>query len=296
MRRRIFYHGANKKYRYFEGWYLKHESSQCYLSVIPGIYMDRIGRKGAFIQLITQDDSYFIQYPYSEFHASKDFFAIKVGKNYFTKYGMVLNIDSDGVKAKGAVAYHEFHTVRPNLMGPFSFIPAFPCKHDVISLKHSLVGSIQVNGSEYDFTDGLGYIETDWGRSFPDGYAWTQCHINKRNNCSIFLAIAEMSIMNKDLYGCLGFFSYRSRRYKIATYLGAKVLMVRPDKWMVRQGKFRILVEPKREAISNLKAPEEGMMGRNVKENVCSPIRYRVWFDNHLILDQICKNGSYEYL
>ena len=56
-------------------------------------------------------------------------------------------------------------------MGPFRFIAGMECSHGVISMMHSLEGTIEINGEIVDFSGGTGYIETDRGRSFPSAYS-----------------------------------------------------------------------------------------------------------------------------
>ena len=60
-------------------------------------------------------------------------------------------------------------------MGPFRLISDMECAHGVISMAHRLEGILNVNGECFDFSDGMGYIETDRGHSFPNAYLWTQC-------------------------------------------------------------------------------------------------------------------------
>ena len=57
---------------------------------------------------------------------------------------------------------------RPGVMGPFSFVPFMECYHGVVNIDHKISGSLMINNEEIDFTDGYGYIEKDWGKSFPN--------------------------------------------------------------------------------------------------------------------------------
>ena len=59
-------------------------------------------------------------------------------------------------------------------MGPFSFVPFMECYHGIISMDHSIIGELSIKGKKVDFTSGRGYIEKDWGHSFPIGYVWMQ--------------------------------------------------------------------------------------------------------------------------
>ena len=51
-------------------------------------------------------------------------------------------------------------------MGPFSFVPLMECYHGILSMNHSLKGTLSFQGENLLFTGGKGYIEKDWGHSF----------------------------------------------------------------------------------------------------------------------------------
>lgn len=61
-------------------------------------------------------------------------------------------------------------------MGWFSFVPAMQCNHGVVSMLSSVgPGSVlEVDGRRIDFSGGTGYIEKDWGWSFPSTWVWHQ--------------------------------------------------------------------------------------------------------------------------
>ena len=64
---------------------------------------------------------------------------------------------------------------RSDIMGSFRFFAGMQCAHGVVSMEHSLSGTLELNGRQLEFSDRTGYIETDRGRSFPSEYLWTQC-------------------------------------------------------------------------------------------------------------------------
>lgn len=51
----------NKNSNYFEGWYFKNTNYEDGISFIPGINIEK-NEKKAFIQVITNDSSYFVNY------------------------------------------------------------------------------------------------------------------------------------------------------------------------------------------------------------------------------------------
>lgn len=76
----------NKEKNYFEGWYLKNTNKEKGISFIPGINIDEDGKK-AFIQVITNKNSYYIDYDISDFEFGIDpFYIQRGGKSYFFRY------------------------------------------------------------------------------------------------------------------------------------------------------------------------------------------------------------------
>ncbi len=54
----------------------------------------------------------------------------------------------------------------PGIMGPFSFMPFMECYRGILSMDHSIKGSLTIDGEEIDFHNGRGYMEKDWGARF----------------------------------------------------------------------------------------------------------------------------------
>lgn len=69
---------------YFEGWYFKNTSNKNGISFIPGININEHESK-AFIQVITTNSSYFVNYNIDDFEFNPSPFYIKIGNNFFLK-------------------------------------------------------------------------------------------------------------------------------------------------------------------------------------------------------------------
>jgi len=147
--------------KYFEGWYFKHQKEQETLSIIVGRADD-----GAFIQVITQEDSYRVRYPISAYHKEE---ILRLDDSWFGKNHIHLSVHRKELELTGDLHYDNLTPICGNIMGPFRFLP-MQCRHEVISMNHTLRGSIILNGRELDFTGGKGYIEGDAGCSFPKSY------------------------------------------------------------------------------------------------------------------------------
>lgn len=299
----VYFHGANKKNTYFEGWYLKHQKKDSVLSVIPGIHVSRNGRRSAFIQIITGEQSFYIPYPADSFRASKKQFKIKIGDSVFTNRGIYLNIKSKQLTLTGVIRYTPFTPPKTPVMGPFRFFPFMECSHAVISMRHCLHGKVLLNGTSIDFTGGSGYIEMDWGHSFPKQYTWTQCnefpkiyeHSNSlKHQCSIFASAADIPFLGFHFPGCICVIQYRGKEYLLATYLGAKIIHQSKNYLWIQQGKMSLRIDIFENSPQHLKAPIHGCMTRTIHENAACHARYRFYKNNKLLFNKKSSSASFE--
>ena len=180
-------------------------------------------------------------------------------------------------------------------MGPFRFFAGMQCSHGVISIGHSLQGTLILNGQQLDFSDGTGYIETDRGRSFPTTYLWTQCVWDGPERSSLMLAAATIPLPVGGFTGCICSVFYRGREYRLATYLGAKIEERSPSGAIIRQGKYRLEAELLKERKHALRAPVEGRMERTIHENLCTEVHYRFWHGKDLLFQHTDPYASFEY-
>lgn len=194
--------------RYFEGWYFKNTSNNNGISFIPGINIEGKNiektnlqgeSKKAFIQVITNNESYFVNYNIEDFKFNFDPFYIKIKNNIFSKEGLKIDISDNeqNLKINGEIKYTNsknisVSAINPNIMGPFSYIPFMECNHAILSMQNTVTGSININNNKIDFNKGIGYIEKDWGCSFPKSYIWCQGNNFKNSKASFMLSIADI--------------------------------------------------------------------------------------------------------
>jgi hypothetical protein len=112
-------------------------------------------------------------------------------------------------------------------MGWYGWLPALmECNHGVLSLDHTIRGSLEIYGQTIDFTGGRGYIEKDWGQSFPTGYVWMQCNHFDAPGISLTASIATIpgvGPVRRPFVGYIVGFLYDGLLYRFTTYNGAKV-------------------------------------------------------------------------
>lgn len=292
----IIFQGNLNKNRYFEGWYFKHVSKdrEHVYSIIPGVALTK-NDKHAFIQIINgiSGKTWNIKYRLSDFRFSKKEFHVSVGKSNFSNSGINLDIETKELKIKGEIHFSEIvkypsSVLSPGIMGWYSFVPFMECKHGIGSVWHNLKGSLSINNSGISFTDGTGYIEKDWGTSFPESWIWLHCNTFTQPDTSFTFSVAKIPWLGSYFIGHICFLYHKEKFYLFATYNGSKITKLTfqaPVLEIEITNKTHLL---KIKAVQNrsgiLKAPVTGEMNRMIKESVDSTIEIELFGnDGHLV-------------
>jgi hypothetical protein len=228
-----FFQGSGKRRHYFEGWYFKHSGGpdRGAWSFIPGVAFGD-SRKSAysFVQAIEGETgrSWWFQYPLESFSASASSLDIRVGGNSFSAGGIELDLNDGTSTIRGHFSYGPFAKLSfpfwsPGVMGPYSFVPGMECNHGLVSLDHSVDGSIEVDGREIVIDDGRGYIEKDWGRSMPESWVWMQSNDFPARGDSLMLSVAKIPWAGSAFRGFLCVLSLGKEKQLFASYNGSKI-------------------------------------------------------------------------
>lgn len=301
MFRRLYnpeiFQGNLRKKQYFEGWYFKQVSrDQTYtFSFIPGVSLVE-NDPHAFIQIMNgyEATSDYIRYPVNEFSWDSRRLFLKVGSSTFTASGIILNIESENINLTGKIDFSNMirypkSIFSPGIMGWYSFVPFMECNHGIISVNHDLYGKISINKNEVDFTGGKGYIEKDWGTSFPEAWIWIQSNNFKEHETSFSFSLAKIPWMGRFFIGFIAFLYLNRKFYLFSTYNKSVFSDITHSKEMIEitvRNKWNILkIKVIKNSFGDLRAPVSGEMSRRIKESVDSEV--------HL---QLCdKHGNQEY-
>lgn len=285
------FQGNKKTKNYFEGWYFKMVASadSSILSIIPGISLSKDGEQHAFIQIIdgkTAKTDYYT-FPIEEFSFSREEFAISIGQNYFSKEKIILNIHTDTSSISGEINMMnqvEFPThgiLNSGIMGWYRFVPYMECYHGVVSLTHQLEGQILKDGVTYNFDQGIGYIEKDWGSSMPAAWIWMQSNNFSKGNTSFMLSVANIPWLGKSFTGFLGFFLHNDTLLRFATYTHAKIRIEKSEsdtvKISIKDKKNTYTIRAIRKNTGLLKAPVKGSMDRRIPESIDARIELSIY-------------------
>lgn len=278
-----FYHGETKQHSFFEGWYLKHQIGQQAYAFIPGISIEADGSRHPFIQIIHDESSHMLHYAASEFFAREDRFYVRIGNNVFEEAGIFLDIqdEKENLFISGQLTYGPFSPIQrskfsPSIMGPFSYLSFMECYHGILSMGHSLQGSLTWNGEVIDFSVGTGYLEKDWGTSFPKAYIWIQSNKFQDEDVQFFFSLADIPFGGFEFVGLICVLVIDGKEYRIATYHGGKVTAITRE-----NGQLKIVLKQKSTVLKisvdthtghALMAPSQGEMNRIIRENANTTI------------------------
>ncbi len=288
--RRIFvpelFQGAYKNRDYFEGWYYKliSQDQQHIYAVIPGIALGQSSADAhAFVQVINGQDGsvIYFKYPLTSFHYDKRKFSISIAENHFTRDFISLRLADAGRSIDGQLCFSEIipfpRTIfSPGIMGPYSFVPFMECYHGIINISHKIGGQLHIDGKGVDFNGGEGYLEKDYGRSFPAEWIWVQAnHFDDHRTCFMF-SLARIPWFRSSFIGMMCFLLYEGKLYRFATYNQAQITS------MALNGKNLTASLQRKDQVLNfkvqaqpggfLKAPKNGLMSREIEETITAVV------------------------
>ena len=283
------FHGHNKKKNFFEGWYFKivDKAEENIFAFIPAIFLSEDESKShSFIQVLDgiKMEPYYHRYGVSEFVASKGEFELNLAGSYFSRDRIRLDIDGEGQRIKGELSFsgHKPWPVSitaPGAMGWYAYIPFMECYHGVLSFDHEIEGNLVIDGREIDFTGGRGYLEKDWGRSFPKAWLWMQSNHFELNGTSLMASIAIIPWLKGHFRGFIVGFHHQGRLYRFTSYNRAKI-----ERFTIDDGdnillelvnkNYRLRIQTRADAGTGLLyGPYKNEMIGNVKESLTAEIK-----------------------
>ena len=275
------YQGWGNRKKYFEGWYFKVVNAQetKAFAFIPGIAMDESGESHAFIQLLDGKAKKAEYFPFDAalFKPSDKKFEVAIGTSRFSYDG--LTFDMPAIKGtlsfRGCVPWPS-RWYSPGIMGPYTFAPFMECNHGIVSMDHSIAGSLVINGEEIDFTGGRGYIEKDWGHSFPSAYIWMQSNHFDQPGVSFKASVARIPWVTGNFTGFIAGFWFNNRLYRFTEYNRSRLSKLRTSESGAeiefRNRHYTLRLAAPVDKATSLAAPVRGLMDGRIEESMTSVI------------------------
>ncbi|MFO7968511.1 MAG: tocopherol cyclase family protein [Candidatus Izemoplasmatales bacterium] len=310
----ILFQGKLSKTKYFEGWYYKMVTiDQNYtVAIIPGISLNKEDSH-AFIQVFitkTNDNSpklktAYIRFKKEEFIINNKPFHLQIENNHFTNNHLSLAIETKEMNISGKLYFEDHHSLeksifKPSIMGFFAYFPFMECYHGVVSMSHNIMGGLKVFDENIDFSNGKGYIEKDWGKSFPSKYVWMQSNHFKNNNTAFMFSYALIPFLGLKFKGLIVNLVIDDKEYRFATYNFAKVKEVKIKKnsveYKITKRKLTLIVKAFSDKSKALASPKNGLMNQTIKEGLSGTINIELYKNDKLIYKDKGINAGLEIM
>jgi hypothetical protein len=222
----------------------------------------------------------YFRFAFEEFKADKNRFDVSIGGNHFSDKGMDISLGNDHFTICGSLRFDHIEKYpkslfSPGIMGPFSFIPNMECYHGIVNIRHTIIGGLRINGAPFNLTGGEGYIEKDWGRSFPQSWIWLQANHFQGAGASFMFSVARIPWLNRSFTGLISFLRTNHGFYKFATYNGSKITQIHMEGDMIEarleSPAYILEFTANYKKGGTLKAPKNGFMRRKIEENPAKP-------------------------
>lgn len=299
------FQGWGKKKNYFEGWYFKLISAdeKNAFAFIPGIAMDEAGNQHAFIQVLDgkKQTSAYHKFTVNEFIPEHKKFAIAIANNHFSEKRLQLDLPNikGSLNFSGNVPWPK-HWYSPGIMGPFAFVPFMECYHGIVSMDHSIQGKLNINEEIIDFSNGRGYMEKDWGRSFPSAYFWMQSNHFSEVGISLKCSVAKIPWVRSSFVGFIAGVWLKDKLIRFTTYNHSKLRKSYADEKeveIVLENKNYLLeILATRTGVTQLASPINGFMNGRIEESMTSSITVMLTDkkNNKILLSDTGNNAGLE--
>ncbi len=310
----IRFQGNLKKKNYFEGWYYKFVTKDLKhsLALIPGISLNKIDPH-VFIQVFissslneeSQLETRYCRFSIDDFKTKNDPFHLNIANNIFSLETISLDIEESDIDLLGELEIFDISLIsktllQPSIMGFFDYLAFLECYHGVVSMSHNISGKIMYNGRKIDFTGGKGYIEKDWGKSFPKEYVWMQSNNFNNHSTSLMFSHAVVPLLGFSFKGLIANLHYNGKEYRFATYNGSKILKksISNNKvfYQIKRKKYILEIEAVSKKTIALASPVNGVMNNTIKEGLSGEISLKLYFRNNLIYEDFGTNAGLEIM
>lgn len=270
--------GSLSKRNYFEGWYYKQVQLEKD-KTISFIFGFSTGKQDphSFVQVIQSNplNTAYFRFQLEAFKIEDSSYIID--NNRFSLNEIELHLSQEDLTIDGTLRFSEHHFLestltQPNIMGIFAYIPNMECNHGVVSMDHKVNGTLIINQERFHFEQENGYIEKDWGISFPKRYIWIQGNHFDNIQGSVMISIADIPFMGLAFEGIIAQLDLGQRRIRFATYNGTRRTQLRKTKdgfeLELKKGSTSLYVRATMTESGLLKSPKLGSMNQTIKEGL----------------------------
>ena len=314
VRNPFIFQGHFKKRKYFEGWYYKLVSKDKThtLALIPGISLNDTDPH-VFIQaFLTNHDTekpqmkmHYFRFKVDQFKFHDEHKQLLIANNLFSKQQVKLSLQSEKMNIQGILQINHLTPIKnsffsPSIMGFFGYLKFMECYHGIVSMNHHIKGNLIIDGLEIDFTGGKGYIEKDWGRSFPQSYVWMQSNHFEADTTSFMFSYATIPFIGLKFKGLIVNLIIEGKEYRFATYNRSKIIKKSIEEnqvsFIIKRKKLLLHVEAWNDHTISLPSPKNGVMDHSIKEGLSGKIKIQLFEESKLLYRDLGKIAGLEIM
>jgi len=168
------------------------------------------------------------------------------------------------------------------------------CYHGIVSMDHTIHGELIINDEKIRFDNGRGYIEKDWGRSFPSAYFWLQTNHFSEPGVSLKASVAKIPWTRKSFTGFIAGLWLKNKLYRFTTYnrtiLRKSFADAEKLEIVLENNNYLLEIIVDRDKATALASPILGLMDGRIEESMTAKTKVRL-FDKKIRTELLNDQG-----
>lgn len=289
--------GTFERNKFFEGWFQKvySKAHKASFILIYGYATHNSDDEFGFLQiLIPNQTPEIVYFPKNEVACDIEKHIFRMGKNLLTTE--LIRIEINGLSIDLNMNNTQTFRTFKNSMGYTYFIPNLPCYHSVLNSAQSVSGEIKHQGQCYTFDHEMGYLEKNWGTTFPESYFWV--HAIDPNNPAISLLFSRAKIvwLGKTYIKHVGYLCFAGQQIELRALKNVTVSnsSISPENRSIQirsaAAQLDLALEFGREV--QFKGPKDGALSRMIAHQTDAKVEVSLTYENRKHQFQMV--GNYE--
>jgi len=191
---------------------------------------------------------------------------IRMGAHVLTTHKIDINTNEIGIQLD--LTNNQPIRTFKNSMGYNYVIPNLPCYHAILNKSHTISGEIRVGDANFVMDKDMGYLEKNWGTSFPDNYIWLHAVDPTNTEVNLLFSQAEIKWMGSTFLRHLGYLNFENECIDFRQFKNSEVSssLVSPEKQLIRFSSKLIELEISIVLGGQVlfKGPEDGALRRDI--------------------------------
>ena len=265
------------KHKYFEGWFQKiysHEHAASFI-LIYGFATGNMSEEIGFIQLLIPGHPVVhLNFSKDEIELNKTKHSVQFGHNIISDEHILIQQGGHLIDLRNQ---HQItNKYKSNSMGSYYLVPGLPCYHAILQNDSSLSGTIKVGPIQYNLHNASGYLEKNWGTSFPEKYFWMHAQDPKDSQNQLLFSQADVIWQKRKFTKHFGHLIINGKHLDLRKIPRKKIKYTvdneRNESIYFQQHNMHLHYNLKSVNSVLFKSPQQGTMSHEITHNVDVPI------------------------